>query len=290
MVKHLQLSLVALLTGTGLVAALPSFLTPLTGRSSDGSDSLSVDRRATGGKVTSKALARFDNSNIEDGMGNGTDWYHLYLGNGTEAAGWPSKDKWVSFEDMFNNYKLQMYVACQFLNWRLPNNDIAEVEAIYDGIQMAADASGVDHRLILAIIMQESHGCVRVNTTNLGVQNPGIMQNHNGKAFCNDNKKLTTPCPAATIHEMIREGTSGTSSGDGLAHCINLSGNGDVSDYYRAARIYNSGSISKTGNLESNIATHCYASDVANRLTGWVYAPSTCTCDDDPKSCGVVNH
>jgi hypothetical protein len=136
-------------------------------------------------------------------------------------------------------------------------------EAIYDGIQMAADASGVDHRLILAIIMQESHGCVRVNTTNLGVRNPGIMQNHNGKAYCNDNKKLTTPCPAATIHEMIREGTSGTSSGDGLAHCINLSGNGDVSDYYRAARIYNSGSISKTGNLESNIATHCYASDVA---------------------------
>lgn len=136
-------------------------------------------------------------------------------------------------------------------------------EAIYNGIQLAANATGVDHRLILAVIMQESHGCPRVNTTNLGVRNPGLMQNHNGDASCNDNKKLTTPCPTPTIHKMIMEGTAGTSSGAGLAHCINESGRGDVSDYYRAARIYNSGSISKTGDLQSNIATHCYASDIA---------------------------
>ncbi|KAL7940174.1 hypothetical protein V8C42DRAFT_338325 [Trichoderma barbatum] len=285
-----KLSVSSLVAGAALVAALPSYLTSLTGLSIRDTDSGEISTREIGGKVTNKALARFDNSNIEDGVGNGTDWYHLYLGNGSTAAGWPSKDKWVSFEDMFNNYKLQMYVACQYLNWRLPNNDIAEVDAIWDGIQIAADSTGVDHRLILAIIMQESHGCVRVNTTDLGVRNPGIMQNHNGRAYCNDNKKLTTPCPAKTIHEMIREGTAGTTSGDGLAHCINLSGNGDVSDYYRAARVYNSGSISKTGNLQSNIATHCYASDIANRLTGWVYAPSTCTCDTDPKSCGVVTY
>lgn len=104
---------------------------------------------------------------------------------------------------------------------------------------------------------------MRVNTTDLGVRNPGLMQNHNGRAFCNDNTKLQTPCPTATIYEMIKEGTAGTTSGDGLAHCINQSNNGDVSDYYRAVRIYNSGSISNTGNLQSNIATHCYASDIA---------------------------
>ncbi|KAL7932834.1 hypothetical protein V8C35DRAFT_305610 [Trichoderma chlorosporum] len=285
-----KLSVSSLSAGAALVAALPSYLTSFTGLPVRASGSGQIAARETGGKVTNKNLARFDNSNIEDGVGNGTDWYHLYLGNGSVAAGWPSKDKWISFEDMFNNYKLQMYVACQYLNWRLPNNDITEVQAIWDGIQTAADATGVDHRLILAVIMQESHGCVRVNTTDLGVRNPGLMQNHNGTASCNDNEKLTTPCPTNTIHEMIREGAAGTTSGDGLAHCINLSGNGDVSDYYRAARIYNSGSISKTGNLQSNIATHCYASDVANRLTGWVYAPSACTCDTDPKSCGVTTN
>ena len=98
--RSLQLSLAALVTCAGLVASLPSFLTPLAGRSFDDSDTVSIESRSTGGKVANKALARFDNSNIEDGMGNGTDWYHLYLGNGTEAAGWPSKDKWASFEDM----------------------------------------------------------------------------------------------------------------------------------------------------------------------------------------------
>ncbi|KAM0258020.1 hypothetical protein ACHAQJ_004063 [Trichoderma viride] len=280
MVKFFAASLLA---GVALVAAFPSSLSSLPA-----SDSVNIAARTTGGNVTLEALARFDNGNVYDGVGNGTDAYTLYLGNGTTAAGWPSKDSWVSFADMFNNYRLQMSVACQNMNWRLPNNEATEVQAIYDGIQTAANATGVDHRLILAVIMQESHGCVRVNTTDLGVRNPGIMQNHNGRGSCNDNKKVTKPCPTATIYEMISEGTAGTSSGAGLAHCINQSGMGDVSDYYRAVRIYNSGYVSNTGNLQSSIATHCYASDVANRLTGWVYALSTCTCDTDPKSCGVV--
>jgi len=53
-------------------------------------------------------------------------------------------------------------------------------------------------------------------------------------------------------------------------------GGSDVSTYYKAARIYNSGSIDPSGNLGAGIATHCYASDIANRLTGWASGPSTC--------------
>ena len=52
---------------------------------------------------------------------------------------------------------------------------------------MAADATGVDHRFILAVIMQESGGCVRAPTTNYGVRNPGLMQDHNGSGTCNEN-------------------------------------------------------------------------------------------------------
>lgn len=152
---------------------------------------------------------------------------------------------------------------------------------------MAAAATGVDHRLILAIIMQESHGCVRVQTTNGGVRNPGLMQDHNGAATCNDNGRVQNPCPSATIYQMISEGTAGTNSGDGLANCVNQSGRSDVSAFYRAARIYNSGSISSTGQLQNGIATHCYASDIANRLTGWVNAASGCNCDNNPGSCGI---
>ena len=145
--------------------------------------------------------------------------------------------------------------------------------AIYDGIQMASKATGVDHRFILAILMQESHGCVRAPTTNYGVRNPGLMQDHNGAATCNENGSVQNPCPSSTIYTMISEGTAGTDSGDGLANCINQSGRGDVSAFYRAARIYNSGSISDTGALQNGIATHCYASDIAKYVLPANYLP-----------------
>ncbi|KAK1249604.1 hypothetical protein MKX08_009607 [Trichoderma sp. CBMAI-0020] len=246
--------------------------------------------RATGEQVTN-GLARFDNSNITDGVGDGVDQYTMYFGDGSTGAGWPDQSRWVSFENMFNNYKNQMFASCQNLETPQANDSGPEVGAIWDGIQMAAAATGVDHRMILAIIMQESHGCVRVNTSNFGVRNPGLMQDHNGAATCNENGNVQNPCPSATIYQMISEGTAGTNDGDGIANCINESGRSDVSAYYRAARIYNSGSIFPgTGNLQDGIATHCYASDIANRLTGWVNAASQCNCDNDPNSCGIVTN
>lgn len=54
----------------------------------------------TGEKVHSAAVARFDNSNVHDGIGGGSDTYTTYKGNGGIAAGWPTRAKWVSFENM----------------------------------------------------------------------------------------------------------------------------------------------------------------------------------------------
>jgi len=74
---------------------------------------------------------------------------------------------------------------------------------------------------------------------------------------------------------MIQDGAIGTPAGDGLARILN--GASSAQDVYRAARIYNSGSVAPSGDLANgNGATACYSSDVANRLTGWVYAPSQC--------------
>ena len=147
---------------------------------------------------------------------------------------------------------------------------------------MAASTS-VDNRFILAVILQESGGCVRVPTTYGSVPNPGLMQDHDGSATCWSNGAsgvvVQNPCPASTITQMIQEGTSGTASGDGLSQCLSEAGTSDVSAFYRAARIYNSGSIAPSGDLGQGVATHCYASDIANRLTGWVQAPHTCTLD-----------
>ena len=113
--------------------------------------------------------------------------------------------------------------------------------------------------------MQESGGCVRAPTSNYGVRNPGLMQDHNGDATCNSDLtgQVQNPCPQDVITQMVRDGTAGTNDGDGLANCINQAGQSTDADFYRAARIYNSGSIDGSGRLECGIATHCYASDIA---------------------------
>lgn len=154
-----------------------------------------------------------------------------------------------------------------------------EVGAIYNALQQVAMETEVDHRFILAVVMQESGGCVRAPTTNYGVRNPGLMQDHDGTATCNDNGDVQNPCPTSTITQMIRDGSAGTASGDGLAQCINESGASDVSAFYKAARIYNAGSLASNGDLGAPGATRCYSSDIANRLTGWVQAAHGCTLD-----------
>ncbi|KAI9838132.1 MAG: hypothetical protein M1819_006288 [Sarea resinae] len=231
---------------------------------------------ATGGQVDISALevSSIDN---DDGVGAGTDSYTFWSGNGST---WPDKSQWVSFDDMFTNNKAVMETSCE--QWNETDNSSDEIGAIYDSIQTVATESLVDHRFILAIMMQESGGCVRVPTTNYGVRNPGLMQDHDGNGTCNSDVtgQVQDPCPTGVITEMIREGTEGTDSGDGLAQCINESDANDTSAFYRAARIYNSGSVDSSGDLGKGIATHCYTSDIANRLTGWVQAPSTCTLDD----------
>jgi hypothetical protein len=84
---------------------------------------------------------------------------------------------------------------------------------------------------------------------------------------------------------MLTDGAGGTAAGDGLKQGLAQAGCSDVSKYYKAARIYNSGSIAAGGNLGGGVATHCYSSDIANRLTGWYAGTSKC----DPNTIGTMN-
>ena len=79
---------------------------------------------------------------------------------------------------------------------------------------------------------------------------------------------------------MVKDGAAGTAAGPGLQQGIAQAGWNDGSQFYKAARIYDSGSIAASGNLGQGVATHCYASDVANRLTGGLTGgPTGCTLD-----------
>jgi hypothetical protein len=172
-------------------------------------------------------------------------------------------------------------------------NSDAEIALIWDAIQAAAAVSGVDHRFILAIMMQESGGCVRVYRTANGNGNPGLPQDHEGPNDCNpmakgDHSRMLSPCPAEKINGMVQDGVGGTSAGAGLAEYLNAAvGYGQAAGlanmdganaqiYYQAARQYNSGSVNY-GNLDDAFQSNpCYAMNIANRLTGWVRAVPSC--------------
>ncbi|OKL55489.1 hypothetical protein UA08_09182 [Talaromyces atroroseus] len=206
-----------------------------------------------------------------------SDSYTYYTGDGSIAAGWPTIASWGTWAELWEANSAIMGETCGWNGWGA-DDSTTEIADIKTAIESVASASGVDERFILAIVMQESEGCVRVPTTNNGVVNPGLMQSHDGTGTCVD----TNPCPQSEITQMIEDGTEGTSSGNGLEQYIaevqaylDL----DIAPrvYYSAARLYNSGSIDYS-NLDDGLgSTDCYASDVANRLTGWVLASNTCT-------------
>jgi hypothetical protein len=168
------------------------------------------------------------------------------------------------------------------------NNSPAENEDLKTAINTVASESKVDPRFIFAIVMQESNGCLRVPTTNGGVNNPGVMQSHNGAGTCNNAGVVQNPCPLSAITQMIRDGTEGVSGpagGDGLVQLLASAGTSDASQYYVAARMYNSGSVAAGGNLGGGGATHCYCTDVANRLIGWNTGVTGC----NPGTIGLLD-
>lgn len=79
------------------------------------------------------------------------------------------------------------------------NDSGPEVGDIYNAIEQVAAEANLDHRFILAVIMQESGGCVRVQTTNYGFNNPGLMQSFEGTHSCDNNGVQTNPCPQSEV-------------------------------------------------------------------------------------------
>ncbi|KAI0435614.1 putative muramidase [Xylaria telfairii] len=204
-----------------------------------------------------------------------TDAYHNYRGDGSAAAGWPDTAAWGEFDSLWNANLPLIQKSCGWNSWGA-DNSADEISHIKDAIKQVSSETGVKSRFILLIMMQESKGCVRVPTTSNGVVNPGLLQSHNGSGSCAG----VNPCPKSQIVQMIRDGVAGTSSGDGLkqllAKTVAHYGKRQPAAYYAAARLYNSGSVDWSHLENGFTSVGCYASDVANRATGWTLAASQC--------------
>lgn len=187
----------------------------------------------------------------------------------------PSRN--ITFLTFYRWSSNQQLLSSSCSQYGAANNSPDEISAIQSAIQAQASSSGVDPRFILAIILQESGGCVRVPTSNGGVVNPGLMQTHAGTGTCAG----VSPCPSSMISQMVQDGASGTPAGDGLKQCLAQASAGGASDataVYRAARIYNTGSYTAGSDLGTpEWGTSCYSTDVANRLTGWSGLQTSCT-------------
>lgn len=235
--------------------------TSSTVKSSSTSSTTTAIPSVTNAAAYTNGAANKNNANTNDGTGKAAnDSYTCYSGDWTK---YPPKSQWLSFSTMWNYNKQNMYNACSNLGYKTPNDNLTQLQQMYQGIQTVAEESQVDHRFILAVIVQESLGCVYVGATEApdgSTPNPGIMQSHNGTQYDVNNS-------AASILQMIRDGTEGTKYGDGLVQLINQYGN-----IYEAARGYNSGSVNATDLNYPFKATPSYVVDIANRLTGWLYA------------------
>ena len=178
-----------------------------------------TDAFTSGGATTTSVNA------TDDGSGAGRDVYTYYQG---DASNFPPKQRWMSFDKMWSANLNTFKNSCGWLD-EGSNNSLEVIQDIYDAIQDRANASLVDHRFILATILQESNGCVHVGVTTSsgGVRNPGLMQSHNGHVYEGKHSRKS-------IFNMIQDGTQGTKAGDGLVQNLNAFGN-----VYKAMRGYN---------------------------------------------------
>lgn len=124
--------------------------------------------------------------------------YTMYTGDGSSGDGWPTSDSWPDYETMFSNNAPLMGISCT--EFGQDNNSPDETQAIHDSVLSVAGSSGVDPRFILAIVIQESKGCVRVPSTS-GV-NPGLMQDANGSGTCNVGGVGVQPCPNDQVSQI----------------------------------------------------------------------------------------
>ncbi|CEJ93752.1 hypothetical protein VHEMI09322 [[Torrubiella] hemipterigena] len=259
----------------GPVAATPK-TTPTTGAPAGGASGATAGAPAgSAGGATAPA----GGSSPSDSKGpQAKDVYTFYQGDGSTAAGWPSEQQWASFDSLWKINLPFIQKSCTNLRTGAPDNSPQEIEQIKKALADVSKEAGIDKRVGLALMMQESKGCVRIGTTAVDVENPGLLQSHKGV-----NCIGKVPCPQATIKQMIKDGLEGTQFGDGLKQTIaqgakQLNAKG-AQAVYAGARGYNSGSI-KTGDLNFKFkATACYATDIANRLTGWIASPSKCKLD-----------
>ena len=182
------------------------------------------------------------------------DGYIPYSG---PASNFPDMSEWADYQSLWAFNSTIMHNTGLYV----PEDVAYSVDVIDYWIPVIATESGVDERVILCIIMQESGGDVYTKTSTSPtppyVSNTGIMQAYNGASV---ETLKAARLPTAVVGQMIRDGTEGTNGLQGLW--------GNYENWYEVFRAYNSGNVDPSDLNNGLGATNSYVSDVANRLMG----------------------
>lgn len=169
----------------------------------------------------------------------------LYSG---PASSFPAMSTWVDFNTTLSAYTPTMLQAGS------TSDDVSQIAA---AAQSVAASQGIDARVILAMILQESSGNVNVVTTTDqdGEGTGGLMQ----ASGCTSSADIATQIQCGTQH------FAGNFQSQG--------GQNTVDTYYPALREYNSGSVDAS---DLSVATNgagvaSYVSDISQRLQGIVF-------------------
>jgi len=98
------------------------------------------------------------------------------------TRGWPRQDLWVSPPAREIHLQIQELVSTLEANKATMSNSCSRFGLPNNG---AIEVNEVDHRFIVAVIMQEPGNYVRIKTSNNDGVYPSLMKCHDGAHKCN---------------------------------------------------------------------------------------------------------
>lgn len=159
---------------------------------------------------------------------------------------------WLHSDCIWENHK-----------WKTGSGSLDIVSKLKEPVYRAGVETNIDPALIMSIIFQESHGVLNVHRTIApdGSSSNGVMQSDGCPSMeGRDLAKISEE----DVYAMVRCGAERFSGN------MNDPVKNPTRDPWVALRLYNSGSVALSGNLnDGNGATAYYVNEIANRLRGW---------------------
>lgn len=186
---------------------------------------------------------------------------------------WPGPERWVPFDVMWarqkDNYGLG--TNCEVFGLRVnTNTENADLRA---ALVANARRHLVDPRMLLAVALQHSYACVRMQETKdtgWGAKRYGIMGSFGAPEWagsqCINGSASIAPCDASTVGLMVDDGARC------LANIVNSIQASDQSTamWYALGQYYGGPQFSLT-----KVETYYWLNNIYNTLSGWVFIPGS---------------